>query len=151
MLARDNNISQPENVSSLKGKHDDYDDDYYPERWLPNGEVYEFTTMPTVSPPAPLIEVFKEFTAYYGSVLGLYYVHDIHAGKIIEYTEGRQNILTPSTDTDEARAANYTETAWNLGKSDPATMACVIVCDTITTRGGGGRHKGTKTHLKISS
>ena len=130
MLAMDN-ISQPENVSSLK--------ECYPERWLSNGVAYEFTTKPTISPPADLIKAFNDCTSHIG-VLGLYYVNDQHKGKIIEYSEGRKNILYQSTVADEARAANHTETAWNLGKDDPVTMDCVIVCDTRTTR-AGGTHK----------
>ncbi|KAI4173800.1 MAG: hypothetical protein LQ343_002735 [Gyalolechia ehrenbergii] len=144
MLTRANNISEPEKTSSLA----EHGDNYYAERWLASGEAYEFTTRPTESPPAQLMEAFHELTARYGGVLGLYYVHDAQQGKMIEYTEGRRNILMPYTGADEARAANQTETAWNLGRGDPVTMACVIVCDTITTRHGGAKHKGTKTHFK---
>ncbi|KAI9861045.1 MAG: hypothetical protein M1813_005474 [Trichoglossum hirsutum] len=136
LLAIDN-ISQPENVSSLK--------EYYPERWLPSGEAYEFTTRPTISPPADLMKAFNDLTSHIG-VLGLYYINGQDEGKMVEHTEGRKNILNPLTDTDEARAVNHIETAWNLGKGDPVTMACVIVCDSRTSR-GGAVHKGTKSHL----
>ncbi|KAI9780937.1 MAG: hypothetical protein M1835_004379 [Candelina submexicana] len=139
MLARDN-ISQPENASLLK--------EYYPERWPPNGEAYEFTTKPTISPPADLMKEFNDLTSHIG-VLGLYYVANQHEGRMIEHSEGRKNILNPFTDADEARAANHTETAWNLGRGDPVTMTCVIVCDTISTRSGGSAHKSLSLTLHM--
>ncbi|KAL8825625.1 MAG: hypothetical protein Q9170_007720 [Blastenia crenularia] len=141
MLARDS-ISQPEKASSVK--------EYYPERWLPDGTPYESTTTPTVPPPAGLIQAFNTLTSHIG-VLGLYYVSDEHQGRMIEHTEGRKNILKPSADTGQAGAAdNYTETAWNLGRDDPVAMACVIICDTRSTR-GGAVHKGTRTHIKSNN
>ncbi|KAH0536514.1 hypothetical protein FGG08_006610, partial [Glutinoglossum americanum] len=84
MLARDN-ISQPENVSSLK--------EYYPERWLPSGEAYEFTTRPTISPPADLIKAFNDLTSHIG-VLGLYYINGQDEGKMVEH-RGTQKYLEP--------------------------------------------------------
>ncbi|KAJ5382384.1 hypothetical protein N7517_000295 [Penicillium concentricum] len=119
MLSR-GNISQPE-IYTLLGN-------YYPERWLSSGDPYEFTTRPTVSPPAALVDEFNSLTAVIG-VLGLYHIGDEVNGKMIEYTEGRRNILVPLSDTDESQASNHTETAWNLGKGDPVTIACMIVCD----------------------
>ncbi|KAJ6019510.1 hypothetical protein N7522_001577 [Penicillium canescens] len=126
MLSR-GNISQPEILTLL--------DNYYPERWLASGVPYEFTTRPTVPPPAALVDEFNRLTADIG-VLGLYHIGDEINGKKIEYTEGRKNILLPFSDTDVSQAANYTETAWNLGKGDPVTMACMIVCDSRNTRDG---------------
>jgi hypothetical protein len=32
---------------------------------------------------------------------------------------------------------NPVETAWNLGRGDPVTMACVLLCATATTERGG--------------
>ena len=125
MLSRDN-ISQPENASSLK--------EYYPERWLPGGEAYEFSAKPTISPPPDLTKAFNDLTSHIG-MLGLYYIGNQDEGKMIEYTDGRKNILSPFTDADEARAASHTETAWNLGKGDPVTMTCRIYCDQRLTRG----------------
>lgn len=132
MLAR-GNISQPQKISSLAEK-------YYPERWLASGEAYEFTTQPTTPPPPNLLDIFKQL-AFPVGVLGLYYIDNEDKGKMIEHTDGRMNILTPFVGTSEAPAVGYTETAWNLGKGDPVTMACVIVCDSRATR-GGAVHKG---------
>ncbi|KAJ5971842.1 uncharacterized protein N7479_001760 [Penicillium vulpinum] len=126
MLSR-GNISQPE-IFALPGN-------YYPERWLSSGVPYEFTTRPTVPPPAALVDEFHRLTADIG-VLGLYHIGDEVYGKMIEYTEGRKNILVALSDTEESQSANHTETAWNLGKGDPVTMACMIVCDSRNTRDG---------------
>lgn len=131
MLSR-GNISQPETFA-LPGN-------YYPERWLSSGVPYEFTTRPTVPPPAALFDEFHRLTADIG-VLGLYHIGDEVHGKMIEYTEGRKNILVALSDTEKPQAANHTETAWNLGKGDPVTMACMIVCDSRNTR-DGSIHKG---------
>ena len=43
---------------------------HFPERWLPNGEPYEFTTKPTASPPAELVAEFQKIVGSIG-VLGL--------------------------------------------------------------------------------
>ncbi|KAI9725705.1 MAG: hypothetical protein M1834_009751 [Cirrosporium novae-zelandiae] len=137
MLAKED-ISQPEKASSLK--------DYYPERWLPTGEVYEFTTRPTTAPPAELSNEFKRLTSHIG-VLGLYHIDDKSESKKIEYTEGRKNILRPFLEANRTQTINHIETAWNLGKGDPVTMACVIVCDSRTTRGGAVHKKGVVAAL----
>ena len=131
------NISQPEKASALV--------ECYPERWLSSGEPYEFTTRPTTSPPAPLIDAFHQLTSHV-EVLGLYHIGNEgqdKPGKMVEYTEGRKNILRPFTDADRAHTATQTETAWNLGSLDPVTLACesIIICDSRTTR-SGGVHKG---------
>ncbi|KAF4943499.1 hypothetical protein FGADI_13375 [Fusarium gaditjirri] len=134
------NISQPEKVTDLT--------EYYPERWLPSGEPYEFTTRPTTSPPAALVEKLRLLTSQIG-VLGLYHIDkDESNDKMLERTEGRRNILTPYTEEDKAHEATQILTAWNLGSYDPVTMACnkVVVCDSRTTR-NGAVHKGTKSTI----
>lgn len=141
MLSR-GNISQPENFALIGN--------YYPERWLSTGIPYEFTTRPTVSPPAALVSEFNRLTAEIG-VLGLYHVGDEVDTKMIEHTEGRKNIMTPFLGTDESKTASHTETAWNLGKGDPVTMSCMIICDSRTTRNGVAQHKGMHRLLRFDS
>ena len=138
MLAQ-GNISRPKKVSSL--------DKFYPERWLPSGEAYEFTTRPTTSPPPALVDEFNQLTSHIG-VLGLYHVDNEGEGKMIEHTEGRTNILMPYVDTIEASSGDIIETAWNLGKGDPVTMACVIVCDARVTR-NSKKHFGTYRRVQL--
>ncbi|KAK0368161.1 hypothetical protein CLIM01_14481 [Colletotrichum limetticola] len=137
MLAQ-GNTTQPESIDSMENCH--------PERWLPSGKPYEFTTRETVPPPADLLKSFNELT--YGiDVLGLYHVDDKNTGKMIEHTVGRKNILSSFDDPNALQPGDYIETAWDLGKGDPVTMTCVIYCDTRSTR-SGGTHKGTKSHVK---
>ncbi len=134
MLGR-GNISQPEKSSGLAT--------FYPERWLSSGQPYEFTTRPTSTPPASLIEAFDRLTSHVG-VLGLYHIDkEDKSSKMIEHTEGRRNILMPYTDADRAHEDTQTLTAWDLSCWDPVTMTCneVIVCDSRTTR-SGATHKG---------
>ncbi|KAG5294124.1 hypothetical protein I7I50_04757 [Histoplasma capsulatum G186AR] len=137
MLAR-GNVSQPEKATSLV--------EYYPERWLCSGEAYEFTTRPTTPPPAALLAAFNQLTSHIG-VLGLYHIDNEDKGRMVEHTDGRKNILTPLSEA-SAQLANHTETAWNLGKGDPVTMSCMIVCDSRITRGSAA-HKGTRSHYPI--
>ena len=114
---------------------------YYPERWLPNGEPFEFTKELTRAPPSELFEAFQKLTKSNG-VLGLYYANG-NETPCLEQTFGRSNYKKP---LNEVRPADSTiETGWNLGKGQPVTMACVITCDTRSTR-AGGYHKDTKTH-----
>lgn len=130
MVAR-GNVSQPEPEDEVP--------EYYPERWLPSGEAYEFTTRRTITPPTELIHSMHDITSQVG-VLGLYYIGEDHEqpGKVIERTEGRKNILSPYTDEDEAHTESQTETAWDLSSFNPVTMACnkIIICDSRTTRAG---------------
>ena len=139
MLAH-GNISQPKKVSSL--------DKFYPERWLPSGEAYEFTTRPTTSPPPALMDEFSQLTSHIG-VLGLYHVDNESKGKMIEHTEGRTNILMPYVDTGKESTGDFTETAWNLGRGDTVTMACMIICDNIITR-NQQYHKSTYEEPTVS-
>ena len=132
-------ISQPESALELAAV------EYYPERWLPSGKPYEFTTRRTTTPPIDLIKAFNSITSNVG-VLGLYHIDRTEKkkpGKRIERTEGRKNILAPYMDLDEVNENAQTETAGDLSSLDPVTMACnsVIVCDTRSTR-TGGTHKG---------
>ncbi|KAG5756989.1 hypothetical protein H9Q72_005616 [Fusarium xylarioides] len=134
MLAK-GNVSQPEKVTDLT--------EYYPERWLPSGEPYEFTTRRTTNPPVALVKALHQLTNHIG-VLGLYHIDkDDNNDKVLERTEGRRNILSPYTEADEAHEATQVLTAWNLGSRDPVTMACnkVVICDSRTTR-AGAVHKG---------
>ncbi|KAK5629208.1 hypothetical protein RRF57_004923 [Xylaria bambusicola] len=138
MLGR-GNVSQPEVVKNLA--------EYYPERWLPSGEPYEFTTRPTTNPPAALVDALRQITSQVG-VLGLYHIDkDEECAKMLERTEGRSNILTPYTEVDVAHDATQVLTAWDLGSCDPVTMACnkVIICDARTTR-NGSVHKGISSY-----
>ena len=57
MLSR-GNTSEPEKVTALQG--------FYPERWLPSGDAYEFTTRPTIPPPTSLLEAFHQLTSHVG-------------------------------------------------------------------------------------
>lgn len=129
-------ISQPKMALELV--------EYYPERWLSSGEPYEFTTRRTTAPPVGLIKAFNTITSNVG-VLGLYYIdpEEIKPDKMIEHTEGRKNILMPYTDADSAHVNTQTETAWDLSRFDPVTMACnkIIICDARTTRTSED-HKG---------
>jgi hypothetical protein len=112
---------------------------YNPERWLPSGEPYEFTVRPTRTPPRELVAAFRELTR--GSeVLGLCYISDEEQEPQIEWTEGRKNMTRPLTEPD--RAAQIVETQWNPGRVDPVVMACVIYCESMTTK-NGGKHTGT--------
>lgn len=132
-------ISQPESVLELSAV------EYYPERWLPSGEPYEFTTRRTTTPPIDLIQAFNKITSNVG-VLGLFHIDKTEKKKprkMIERTEGRKNILAPYTNLDEVNVNAQTETAWDLSSLDPVTMACnsIIVCDTRSTR-TAATHKG---------
>jgi hypothetical protein len=106
---------------------------YYPERWLPSGTPYEFTCRRTEPPPQELLDEFRAMTQDV-AVLGLYYVGPEDRVRI-EWTEGRKNIVRDIQGEDWR--LNPVETAWNLGKGDPVTMACVLLCATATTEQGG--------------
>ena len=140
MLSR-GKVSEPVHKSDLNQSS------YYPERWLASGEPYEYTTRPTTTPPAALLDGFRQLTSDV-KVLGLYHIdrdHQQKANKMLEYTDGRKNILREFTDADQANGASHVLTAWDLGSFDPATTACekVIYCDMISTRSGTGTtHKG---------
>ncbi|KAF1844443.1 uncharacterized protein K460DRAFT_379386 [Cucurbitaria berberidis CBS 394.84] len=124
MLEKDD-ISQPVSVSEA-GR-------YYAERWLPSGVPYEFTSRPTETPPEALFNEFKAMTQDAG-VLGLYHVGR-EAVTRVEWTEGRKNMVRDIKDEDWHLSP--VETAWNLGRGDPVTMVCVLLCATATTESGG--------------
>lgn len=110
---------------------------YYPERWLSSGIPYEFTSRYTETPPESLFNEFRAVTGAY-EVLGLYYAGNQRDVKL-EWTEGRKNVVRAMVEEDWR--LNPVETAWNLGKGDPVTMACVLLCATATTE-QGGHHLG---------
>jgi hypothetical protein len=105
----------------------------YPERWLPSGFPYEFTSRPTETPPEELFNEFRLITQEIG-VLGLYHLGN-EDGVRLEWTEGRKNLVRCMREEDWR--LNPVETAWNLGKGDPVTMVCVLVCAVATTERGG--------------
>jgi hypothetical protein len=125
IMLEDDDISEPVGVSKIKA--------CYAHCWLPSGQPYEFTTHPTPSPPDALISEFRTLTESVG-VLGLYYAGDDDETKL-EWTEGRKNMLR--TIQKEDWNEDPMETAWNLGKGEPVTMACRKVCATATTAEGG--------------
>jgi hypothetical protein len=131
-----NNISQPTT-----------DGPYYPDRWLPNGKPFEFRGDWVPSPPPELIVAFSDIVGESG-VLGLFYAGDMVPGEILlERTEGRANITEKSAPLGEG--GEQIETAWLPDGSDKfVKMACVIVCDTRTTR-GGSYHKNTRSHHDV--
>lgn len=70
----------------------------YPDRWLPTGEAYEFTTQPTEAPPKELMAEFGRLTGSI-SVLGLYYAGTADHSIQLEWTDGRKKLsMMPSTD-----------------------------------------------------
>ncbi|KAI1124892.1 hypothetical protein F5Y10DRAFT_284666 [Nemania abortiva] len=124
---------------------------YYPERWLSNGEPYEFAVRVTDAPPKPLADAFDQIVKAAGlqRVLGLYH---IDGGKdtvpMIEWTEGRKNLTRELTHDD--RLAEPVQTAWDFGRGDPVTMACAMYCDVRMTRSGKKDvHKETRTHIDV--
>ena len=127
IMLEEDDISQPVSVSHLKN--------YYPKCWLPSGEPYEFTTFPTQAPPDALVEEFRAVTEAI-EVLGLYYTGVEETDEIkLEWTEGRMNKVRKMKEEDWYEGP--VETAWNLGKGDPVTMACRLLCATATTDQGG--------------
>jgi hypothetical protein len=107
MIAQDN-ITQPELAPHVT---------HFPDRWLPNGQPFEFTTVPTASPPAKLLTEFQKITGPDG-VLGLYYKLDEKLE--IEHTEGRKNIMQEISDSD-MKGIDHFETAW-LPTTDGAVV-----------------------------
>ena len=64
---------------------------------------------------------------------------------MLDFTQGRMNIVRAFTDADQEKAASHILTGWNLGKYDPVTLMCseVTFCDmTSTGYGVGAKHKG---------
>lgn len=114
------NISKPVKTSSLT--------EYYPVRWLPSGEAYEFTTRRTTLPLVALVHLFNQLTSHIG-VLGLYHKYGGRNSKMIEHMDGRASILEPLRNTPRASTDGHIETAWNLDRGDPSTMTCAIAYD----------------------
>ena len=81
------NVCQPEEAASFPGV-------YYTERWLSNGEPFEFTTAPTSVPPKELVYQFQEIVGDVG--LGLYFSGTSPGGPWYERTEGRRVIVEQS-------------------------------------------------------
>ncbi len=115
----------------------------YAERWLADGQAYEYTITKTPSPPPDLISQFQEIVGTIG-VLGLYYSGNSETGLKLEWTVGRANVTKVVTEPPEERTL---ETAWIPNSTSPVQMECVIYCDTRTTR-NGGYHKNTKSHIQ---
>ncbi|KAI9833233.1 MAG: hypothetical protein M1826_000146 [Phylliscum demangeonii] len=136
LMLAEGSVSKPVRQSDLTAP-------YYPDRWLPTGEAFEFTTRPTTEPPAELMAAFRRLTAAIG-VLGLYYIGTDKSEPQLERTNGRQNVSRPFTDSDQSIPT--TETAWDPTKDDPVTMACVMYCDSTITR-TKEYHKKTQSHV----
>lgn len=151
MLGR-GNVSQPE-------KQDEIVDKIYPERWLANGQPYEFTTRPTKTPPPDLVKNLGQIVGTDG-VLGLYHIEKDGAAaegddgingatsvkpdeKLIEVTQGRKNIVQPMSDSEISEGVEQKGTAWDLGKVDPQTRGCAAVLHCLVDyRGGHAVHTG---------
>lgn len=111
------NVCQPEDAASFPP--------YYAERWLSNGEPYEFTTTPTSVPPTELVSQFQEIVADVG-VLGLYFTGASRKGSWLERTEGRRNILEPFNGI---RSPNNVQTAWLPEmRADGVAPGCDLEC-----------------------
>jgi hypothetical protein len=93
---------------------------YYPERWLSNGEPFEYTTSPTSSPPAELLSEFKRVVGGAG-VLGLYFAGASDGELWIERTEGRRNIMEVVSRLENPEAI---ETAWLPGTANLVRAVC---------------------------
>jgi len=119
-------VSQPEIVEEGK---------YFPERWLANGDPYEFSSHPTVENDYPLSDLLEAFssrlTAYSNSfkiedlsnLLGVYFTSDPDTGEAtlprediiwVEKTEGRQNIIEPVPREQAISTANSIQAGWNI-------------------------------------
>ena len=108
------NITQPELSTDVP---------HFPDRWLPNGQPFEFTTTPTTSPPARLIAEFQKITGP-NNVLGLWYKSDDKLE--LERTEGRKNITEEISDL---AGIPHFETAWLPIKEGAVVLAgCAKVC-----------------------
>jgi len=117
------NVSQPEDVTGATFA-------YHPERWLANGEPYEFTREHTASPPPELLTEFNKIVGNIG-VLGLYFAGVTSGEKRLEWTEGRKNITKVIS---EPESEGHVETAWIPGTQDPVQFLCTSYCNPI----GGG-------------
>jgi len=97
------NVCQPEDAASFRPP-------YYAERWLSNGEPYEFTTAPTLDLPKELISEFREIVR--DGVLGLYFVGTAPKGSTLERTEGRKNITETYSGKVQDPHMDIIQTAW---------------------------------------
>ena len=133
MLAGDDNFTQPVKVLDASTCH--------PSCWLPSGEPFEFTTHATEVSPEKLVNEFQSLTKDVG-VLGLFYAKTSKAnakdGALVEWTEGRSNLVRPLEANDLALAI---ETAWILADCGAVPMTCKLYCITETTDRGGS-HTG---------
>jgi len=122
MMVATGNVCQPErNVEC------------YPDRWLANGEPYEFTRTPTLSPPE---ELLKEFQRVVGEmkVVGLFHINgEGEEGVALERTEGRKNIVTmiPSGGASGGKAIT---TGWRASMDQG--MVNVVDCTSCIESGG---------------
>ncbi|KAI0102612.1 hypothetical protein GGR51DRAFT_562532 [Nemania sp. FL0031] len=143
IMLTEGNVSQPVQAAKVGS--------CYPERWLSNGDSYEFIVRETEEPPKDLADDFDRIVKIAGlrRVLGLYHINGAKdAVPTIEWTEGRKNLTRQLTQ--EARSAGPVQTAWDFGRRDPVTMACAIYCDTRTTRSEEPNvHRDTKTHVNV--
>lgn len=141
MLA-DGNVSKPVHVSDGT--------EYYPERWLPSGEPYEFTTKPTKTPSASFLEDFRATFAS-NTVLGLCCLEAEHTGDNqsprIEWTEGRTNKMRKISQED--MSGDPIPTSWTIGDGITTMTWCNQYCFTESTS-SGGYHKGQIVHEIMS-
>ncbi|KAL6301654.1 hypothetical protein BKA93DRAFT_828130 [Sparassis latifolia] len=136
-MVAEGNVSEPVKDASC-----------YPERWLATGEAYEFNKECTEVPPAALFDEFRSVVGDMIAVLGLYHVGNVTPGTVLlEHTEGRKNIVE-AVDVGMGDTKDIVQTGWLPDAKDPVTMACMIICDSRTTR-IGVKHKDTKSHLRV--
>jgi hypothetical protein len=130
-------VSQPVPVSAAP--------EFYPERWLPSGEPFEFTTKPTTKIPSAAF--LEDFRATFGSdsVLGLCVLDDAEPTDgdgdkrqvaQIEWTEGRKNKVREVTEDD--MKANPIPTSWTIGDGIVTMTWCNQYCPSKTTESGSG-------------
>lgn len=92
--------------------------EYYPVRWLPSGQAYEFSNKPIASPPP--IAFFNEFKEIIGtgSPLGICCVDKNGPETVTETNDGKKSYTQPgsvSSGTDEVPL----QSAWLPGRDSP--------------------------------
>jgi len=163
-------ISEPKIVS---------DESCFPERWLSNGDPYEFSSSPTVeggSVPKELLDGFQARLRSFSpndlsGLLGIYYVHDPDSdhskaghdhNKVpdkdiiwMETTEGRTNILELVTKDKVMAMSNAVPAAWYIScrddPDDPGSEGEIIVSLGCTCLDFRGRHSYAGPSEKGSS
>jgi len=135
--------------------------DCYPERWLANGDPYEFSRIPKSKDGVPkeLVESFHGHLKSYGGqdlsdLLGLFCINnsDSDSDKDIvwvERSEGRKNIVEPIPrkgafkDSSHIPASWCMTSQWDGSGEFPAYGVCVSVC--VADSDGKHVHKHDRT------